>query len=56
MELTPDLAIFGISIATKMPRKRDDRKTIAVIYGERFERLIVIDEEDDPAGCRAVRV
>jgi hypothetical protein len=38
-----------------MPHKRDDRKPSPIVYGERFGRLIVIDVDDDPAGCRAVR-
>jgi hypothetical protein len=38
-----------------MSHKRDDRKASPIVYGERFGRLIVIDVNDDPAGCRAVR-
>lgn len=37
-----------------MSHKRDDRKQSPIVYGERFGRLIVIDVDDDPAGCRAV--
>jgi hypothetical protein len=38
-----------------MSHKRDERKPSPTVYGERFGRLIVIDVDDDPSGCRAVR-
>jgi hypothetical protein len=38
-----------------MPRRRADKKTYPVVFGERFGRLIVTDIADDPAGHRSVR-